>query len=161
MTETLTRPEPIKNFIKKKKKKNLRTILFCLLIILIGFLKPKGGLTFSWVRQWDELCRQSKSKAGWVSSCLTRWEEGRIVEEIIVNIIEQQIDSYSHSWNGKPGPGKVCFSLKNPLTATLGNVKLEREWWACESNIHTDKNEPQVSQKSSGILTVCFKYSTS
>lgn len=94
-------------------------------------------------------------------SCLTRWEEGRIVKEIIVNIIEQQIDSYSHSWDGKPGLGKVCFSVKNPLTATLGNVELKRGWWACESNIHTDKNEPQVSQKSSGIPTVCFKYSTS
>lgn len=34
----------------EKKKKESCTILFCLFIMLTGFLKPKGGLNFSWIR---------------------------------------------------------------------------------------------------------------
>lgn len=37
--------------------------------------------------------------------CLRKWEEESIVREIIVNITEQQIDSYFHLWDGRPRKG--------------------------------------------------------
>lgn len=44
LTERLTRPEPKKDFIKKRN--NLYVVLFFLFIVVVSFLKPEVGLTF-------------------------------------------------------------------------------------------------------------------